>query len=194
MTLSFPPIRPSRMTRLANRLGLTRTELMAGVWATLAGAPIAATVVILATVPVPQDPEAVAGPTTETPSAVAPLLPVTVTADPPSPLTSARPRAERTAPRVIAPAAGPEPSTARTEPGPEPFADCDAARQAGRANIPRGDPRYAPRLDRDGNGVGCQTTTAADPPPRTTAPAVETTKPGVPTSDTPPTETGTSSP
>lgn len=36
------------------------------------------------------------------------------------------------------------------------FANCAAARAAGAAPVRRGDPGYGPRLDRDGDGVGCE--------------------------------------
>ncbi len=36
------------------------------------------------------------------------------------------------------------------------YANCDAVRAAGAAPIHRGDPGYAPHLDRDGDGVGCE--------------------------------------
>ena len=37
-----------------------------------------------------------------------------------------------------------------------PFPNCAAARAAGAAPVKRGDAGYAPRLDRDGDGVGCE--------------------------------------
>lgn len=36
------------------------------------------------------------------------------------------------------------------------YANCSAARDAGAAPVRRGDPGYSPRLDRDGDGVGCE--------------------------------------
>lgn len=36
------------------------------------------------------------------------------------------------------------------------FPNCTAARAAGAAPVRRGDPGYAPHLDRDGDGVGCE--------------------------------------
>ena len=36
------------------------------------------------------------------------------------------------------------------------YANCSAARAAGAAPVRRGDPGYAPHLDRDGDGVGCE--------------------------------------
>ncbi|KQH76139.1 calcium-binding protein [Mycobacterium gordonae] len=37
-----------------------------------------------------------------------------------------------------------------------PYANCKAAAADGRYNIPRGDPAYAPKLDRDGDGIACE--------------------------------------
>lgn len=36
------------------------------------------------------------------------------------------------------------------------FANCSAARIAGAAPVRQGDPGYSRRLDRDGDGVGCE--------------------------------------
>ncbi|WP_349255682.1 excalibur calcium-binding domain-containing protein [Brevundimonas sp.] len=36
------------------------------------------------------------------------------------------------------------------------YQNCSAARAAGAAPVHRGDPGYARRLDRDGDGVGCE--------------------------------------
>lgn len=36
------------------------------------------------------------------------------------------------------------------------FANCSEARAAGAAPVRRGDPGYSRRLDRDGDGVGCE--------------------------------------
>ena len=36
------------------------------------------------------------------------------------------------------------------------FANCSAARAAGAAPVRAGDPGYSARLDRDGDGVGCE--------------------------------------
>ncbi|MFN6507749.1 excalibur calcium-binding domain-containing protein [Xanthomonas translucens pv. translucens] len=37
-----------------------------------------------------------------------------------------------------------------------PFANCTEARAAGAAPVRRGDPGYAPKLDRDNDGIGCE--------------------------------------
>jgi len=39
--------------------------------------------------------------------------------------------------------------------GSHPFENCSAAEAAGYSNIPRGDEHYAPKLDRDKDGWGC---------------------------------------
>lgn len=36
------------------------------------------------------------------------------------------------------------------------FRNCSEARAAGAAPVRRGDPGYSPKLDRDGDGVGCE--------------------------------------
>lgn len=45
---------------------------------------------------------------------------------------------------------------ARSESRSVSFANCTAARAAGAAPVYRGDPGYAPHLDRDNDGVGCE--------------------------------------
>lgn len=37
-----------------------------------------------------------------------------------------------------------------------PFASCAEARAAGAAPVRKGEPGYSPRLDRDGDGIGCE--------------------------------------
>jgi len=53
------------------------------------------------------------------------------------------------------------PRAAQPAPAPAPpasiyYANCDAVRAAGAAPIHRGDPGYASKLDRDGDGIGCE--------------------------------------
>ena len=55
------------------------------------------------------------------------------------------------APTVAAPVPLAAPAPAATY-----YANCDAVRAAGAAPIYRGQPGYAPHLDRDGDGVGCE--------------------------------------
>lgn len=37
-----------------------------------------------------------------------------------------------------------------------PYKNCSEARKDGRSNIPKGDPAYASKLDRDGDGIACE--------------------------------------
>jgi len=50
----------------------------------------------------------------------------------------------------------PQPAPAPAPPASVYYANCDAVRAAGAAPIHRGDPGYASRLDRDGDGIGCE--------------------------------------
>lgn len=56
----------------------------------------------------------------------------------------------------------PELDVPEPEPEPEPgpvvyYKNCDAARAAGATPVHRGEPGYAKHLDRDGDGIGCDT-------------------------------------
>lgn len=62
-------------------------------------------------------------------------------------------------PRVTAPPAGISPPTPTPKSAPTSapyYANCDAVRAAGKAPLLRGQPGYAPKLDRDGDGVACE--------------------------------------
>lgn len=48
------------------------------------------------------------------------------------------------------------PASEATDPAPAYYENCDAVRAAGAAPVEEGDPGYAPHLDRDGDGVGCE--------------------------------------
>ncbi|WP_082965961.1 excalibur calcium-binding domain-containing protein [Mycobacterium kubicae] len=37
-----------------------------------------------------------------------------------------------------------------------PYANCTQAHKDGRYNIPKGDPAYQPKLDRDNDGIACE--------------------------------------
>lgn len=53
--------------------------------------------------------------------------------------------------------AAPRPSQrARSPGGSTYYANCSAARDAGAAPVHAGDPGYSARLDRDGDGIGCE--------------------------------------
>jgi endonuclease YncB( thermonuclease family) len=63
--------------------------------------------------------------------------------------------------RNCASASAPAPRPAPPAPAPAPapgvsYANCDAARAAGAAPLYTGQPGYAPKLDRDGDGVACE--------------------------------------
>ena len=65
------------------------------------------------------------------------------------------------APRAAQPAPRPARAPAPVAPAPPAgaavyYANCAAVRAAGAAPIHRGDPGYAPKLDRDGDGIGCE--------------------------------------
>jgi Excalibur calcium-binding domain/Protein of unknown function (DUF1524) len=61
------------------------------------------------------------------------------------------------APAPVQPAPSPGPVPVQPPPGAGvSYANCTAVRAAGAAPIHRGDPGYAPRLDRDGDGIGCE--------------------------------------
>lgn len=73
------------------------------------------------------------------------------------------PRAAAPAPaQAIDQPAAPPPTVRRLAAPTFTFAGCNAARAAGRENIPIGDPAYHPRLDGDGDGLACEPL-----PPRT---------------------------
>ncbi|WP_343959755.1 excalibur calcium-binding domain-containing protein [Yaniella flava] len=55
------------------------------------------------------------------------------------------------APTPTAPAQNTEPSTPNGA-----YENCTAAREAGAAQVHRGEPGYGTHLDRDGDGVGCE--------------------------------------
>lgn len=50
----------------------------------------------------------------------------------------------------------PAPKAQRFASGGTYYANCSAARASGAAPVRRGDPGYSSRLDRDGDGVGCE--------------------------------------
>ncbi|WP_404949996.1 excalibur calcium-binding domain-containing protein [Streptomyces sp. ARC12] len=80
---------------------------------------------------------------TEVPAATA-VVRITVTA----------PAPETTPPKNPTPAGNA--SKPPKDPAPAYYENCDAARAAGAAPVEEGDPGYAPHLDRDGDGVGCE--------------------------------------
>ncbi|GAA0640870.1 hypothetical protein GCM10009535_17480 [Streptomyces thermocarboxydovorans] len=69
--------------------------------------------------------------------------------------TSARTSARASAAALAALALAAVPATAVAHDGNHPFANCTEAYNNGYSNIPAGDQHYAKRLDRDGDGIGC---------------------------------------
>lgn len=47
-------------------------------------------------------------------------------------------------------------SVAPTAPAEPPYKSCTEAHKDGRYNIPRGDPAYQQKLDRDNDGIACE--------------------------------------
>lgn len=74
---------------------------------------------------------------------------------PPVVPTTSKPTPRHTPSHKPAPTAK-KPKPAPTKPAQVYYKNCAAVRAAGAAPIHRGDPGYAPRLDRDGDGVGCE--------------------------------------
>lgn len=66
------------------------------------------------------------------------------------PPARATPRTVAPAPSSLRPFGASAPANGRA------FANCTEARAAGAAPVRRGDPGYAPHLDRDNDGVGCE--------------------------------------
>ena len=99
------------------------------------------------------------------PQPFVPEAPV-VTTTAPTTTPAATPTAARTTPRPSpSPTrrATPQPTathrrTTAPPPAPAPvyYPNCDAARAAGAAPLYRGEPGYRPKLDRDGDGVACE--------------------------------------
>ncbi|WP_163723136.1 excalibur calcium-binding domain-containing protein [Mycolicibacterium psychrotolerans] len=47
-------------------------------------------------------------------------------------------------------------ATANAQPGSTPFANCTQARANGQTDIPSSSPYYGPWLDKDHDGIGCE--------------------------------------
>lgn len=107
--------------------------------------------------------------TTITPTkTVTPTVSVTATVTAATPTTTAAAKTKTVTPTVTVepPPPAPEPPkpTVPPEPAPGPTSDegaafyqnCDAVRAAGAAPILRGEPGYSSKLDRDGDGIGCE--------------------------------------
>jgi hypothetical protein len=74
---------------------------------------------------------------------------------------AAQPAPAEPAPAPAKPSPAPAPAPAQPAPAPAPvevyYKNCDAVRAAGAAPIHEGQPGYAPHLDRDEDGIGCDT-------------------------------------
>ncbi|WP_414826644.1 DUF1524 domain-containing protein [Arthrobacter sp. Soil763] len=70
--------------------------------------------------------------------------------------TATKPAAAPAAAAVPLPPAAATPAPAAADPAGAYYANCAAVRAAGAAPIRRGQPGYSSRLDRDGDGVGCE--------------------------------------
>jgi hypothetical protein len=75
-------------------------------------------------------------------------VPVAIPAPAPAPRPAPAPKP--------APAPAPVPAPAPAPTGGVYYANCDAARAAGAAPVRVGDPGYSTKLDRDGDGIGCE--------------------------------------
>lgn len=71
----------------------------------------------------------------------------------PAPTTAALPRS---APKTKAPAPAPKPATTPKVPTNVYYENCTAVRAAGAAPISVGEPGYSRKLDRAGDGIGCE--------------------------------------
>lgn len=70
-----------------------------------------------------------------------------------------------------------------------PYANCAAAAADGVYNIPQGDPRYSPGLDRDNDGIACENPDVVDPSPTPTPTPTPTPSPTTPPTTPNPTST-----
>ncbi|WP_329291975.1 excalibur calcium-binding domain-containing protein [Streptomyces pseudovenezuelae] len=108
--------------------------------------------------PADDTPDSPAG--TSTPAAVSPA------SLPPPPVETPTVTATATATVIATPSPASTRTVTKTAEVPEPtttapdpdvyYENCDEARAAGDAPLHRGDPGYAPHLDRDGDGVACE--------------------------------------
>lgn len=112
--------------------------------------------------------------------------------DPPSIRTSAPPQAPAPAPaRLSSQVPAPAPAPAQSDVY---YANCDAARAAGVAPIPRGAPGYRSGLDRDNDGTACDPEAPARAATAETAPASPEAPAVAPTAETAPTSPSLTTP
>jgi hypothetical protein len=177
-----PPTRPRRgrlLRKIVKRTLLTLVALFVGLIvlgvvlqatgavpaAATTGAPApAAPIAPAAAVPpaVPAPAVVAPAPVVEPPPAVAPpVAPPVAVAPLPARQAPVAPRAVVPAPPVKAVAPqpvvkAPAKAAAPAAPKATSYANCTAVRNAGAAPIHRGDPGYSAKLDRDGDGIGCE--------------------------------------
>jgi excalibur calcium-binding domain-containing protein len=74
----------------------------------------------------------------------------------PAPVVVPAPVVQAPAPAPVVEAPAPAPVVEAPQPVATSYANCDAVRAAGAAPIYAGEPGYSRKLDRDGDGVGCE--------------------------------------
>jgi Protein of unknown function (DUF1524)/Excalibur calcium-binding domain len=131
----LPPNKAFRCAYVARQVAVKHTY---GLWVTSAERD--AMTRVLSTCPDEPPPTGSATPTTAATPTPAPPAPTPVVVPPP-------------APEPAPPAPAPE---APAPPADVYYANCDAVRAAGAAPIHVGEPGYSTKLDRDGDGVGCE--------------------------------------
>ena len=111
------------------------------------------------TVPVTSGPSSSAPPTGERTTSIEKRAPKTSAVKVPAPKASRAPKT--TAPAKSPRSTAPPPPVPQAEvpdaPSPSYYANCSAARAAGAAPLYRGQPGYRSALDRDNDGVACET-------------------------------------
>jgi hypothetical protein len=155
----LPPNQAYRCDYVARQVSVKATYQL---WVTSAEANAIAAVLagcgdITAPTNRPAPAAAAAPPMSGQPTAVpGPVAPAAEAAAP-APAVAPEPAAvPAPAPAAPAPAAAPGGAPAGQPPAGASYANCAAVRAAGAAPIRRGDPGYAAKLDRDGDGVGCE--------------------------------------
>ena len=153
----LPPANSYRCAYVARQAS---TKVKYGLWVTSAEQAAMARVLATCpqTAPPPAGPALVAEPPPpSTTPAPAPAPEPAPAPPPPAPAPAAPPAPAPPPPPV--PAAEP-PSAAPPPPAPAApsvtYKNCDAARAAGAAPVRLGDPGYSRKLDRDGDGIGCE--------------------------------------
>ena len=103
------------------------------------------------------DEDSDAGPTTTTTTAATTTSEATTTTAAAPPTTAAPVTTEAPPPPPITEAPRPAVTAAPSAPSGATYANCSEAKAAGAAPLSRGEPGYSSKLDRDGDGVACET-------------------------------------